>query len=90
MQRRFLERMNTQKLQSSVQGARQGELLVEDGDHQADRHGNPDLRLHGVGTGAEKVLDAQVSLDPAEEEFDLPAQTVNLGDTQSWDVEMVG
>ena len=90
MQRRFFKGMDAQKLQGSVQGAGQLELLVEDGDYQADRHGNPDLRLHGVGTGAEEVADAQVAFDPAEEECDLPAQAVNLGDSPSRDVEMVG
>ena len=90
MQRRFFKGMDAQKLQGSVQGAGQLELLVEDGDYQADRHGNPDLRLHGVGTGAEEVADAQVAFDPAEEECDLPAQAVSLGDSPSRDVEMVG
>jgi hypothetical protein len=52
MQRRFFKRMNAQKLQSSVQGSGQAQLLVEDGDHQVNGDGNPDLGLHRVGTRA--------------------------------------
>ena len=49
MQRCFLKRMNAQKLQSSVQGSGQVQLLVKDGDHQVNSDGNPDLGLHRVG-----------------------------------------
>ena len=47
MERRFLKQVNAQKLQ----GAGQCKLLVEDGHHQVNRHGDPDLGLHGVGSG---------------------------------------
>ena len=65
--------MNTQELQSSVESARQSQLLVNDGHDEVSRHRNPDLSLHRVGTCSEKMLDSQMSLDPPEEEFDLPA-----------------
>ena len=90
MERRLIKLVNTQQLQSSVQGAGKAQLLVEDGHDQVNRHRNPDLRLHGVGTGAKKMFDAQVTFDPAEEEFDLSTQTVDLGDDHGGDVEMVG
>src|ERR1039457_3053216 len=90
MQRYFLKRVNAQKLQSSVQGAGQSELLVQDGHQQVSRNRNPDLRLHRVGTVPEKMFDAQVSLDPAEEQFDLPAQSINSGDDHGWDFQMIG
>jgi hypothetical protein len=42
----FLERMNAQNLQSSVESAGQHELLVKDRDHQIGADRNPDLGLH--------------------------------------------
>ena len=48
-------------------------LLFNDGNQHVGAYGRPDLSLHGVLACAEKVLDAQVLLDPLEEEFDLPA-----------------
>ena len=65
-------------------------LLVKDGNHEIDRHGDPDLGFDGIGTRSEVVLDAQVSLDPAEEEFDVPAHPVELGNGERRDVEVVG
>lgn len=90
MERHFLKGMNAQQLQSSVQGAGQRQLLVEDGHHQVNGHGNPNLGLHGVGACSVVVFDAQVAFDPAEEQFDPPAQTVDFGHGQCGDGEMVG
>jgi len=42
-------------------------LLLDDGDEHVGGHGAPHLRLHGVLAVAEKLLDAQVLLDPLEE-----------------------
>ena len=53
-------------------------------------HGDPDLGLHGVGAGSVVMLDAQVAFDPAEEQFDPPAQAVDFGYGQRRDLEMVG
>jgi hypothetical protein len=47
-------------------------LLFNDGNQHVSADGRPDLSLHGVLACAEKVLDAQVLLDPFEKEFDLP------------------
>ena len=49
------------------------EALFDDGNEDVDRHGDPDLRFDGVFGGAEERLDAQVLLDPFEEQFHLPA-----------------
>ncbi len=49
------------------------------GDQHIGAHGNPDLRLHGVLAGAQKRLDAQVLLDPFEEQLDLPTLAVQVG-----------
>jgi hypothetical protein len=82
--------MNAQNLQSSVECARQLELFVEDRDHQIGADCNPYLSLHRIGTGPVVVLDAQVALDPAEEQFDAPAHLVKHGDGVSRDLEIVG
>ncbi len=47
--------------------------FFRDSDQHIGRYGNPYLRLDGVLAGAEKHLDAQVLLDPFEEQFHLPA-----------------
>jgi len=90
MDRNFLKGMNAQKLEGSVESARELELLVKDGHHQVNGHCNPDLALHRIGTGAEVVFDAQVAFDPFEEEFDLPSRLVELGHGESGNLQVVG
>ena len=60
------------------------------GDQHIGAHGNPDLRLHGVLAGAQKRLDAQMLLDPFEEQFDLPALTIQVGNEFWLQGEVVG
>ena len=90
MDRNFLERVNAQKLQSSVQCSGQIQLLVDDGHHEVNGDRNPDLSLHRIGAGSEVMLDAQVAFDPAEEQFDLPSQPVDLRHGQCRDLQMIG
>src|SRR5689334_18735455 len=90
MNRHFLKRVNTQQLQSSVQGSGQTQLLVSDSHDQINGDGNPDLCLHRVGARSIVVLDSEMALDPAEEQLDPPPQTVNQGHRQRRDLEMVG
>jgi hypothetical protein len=40
---------------------------------------NPDLRLHGILACAQECFDSQMLLDPFEEQFDLPALTIQIG-----------
>lgn len=47
---------------------------------QHGNHGRPDLDLDGVGTGAHKHLDLQVLFERLEEQFDMPAILVDVGD----------
>ena len=82
--------MNAQKLQSSVECARQFHLLVNDRDHQIGGHSDPYLRLHCVGTCAVEVLDAQMLFDPPEEQLDAPAHLVEHGYGKRWDFQVVG
>ena len=65
-------------------------LLLDDGDEHVGGHGAPDLRLHGVLAVAEELLDAQVLLDPLEEQLDLPAALVQRGDRQRRQGRVVG
>ena len=48
---------------------RQLRALLDDGDQHIGRHGDPYLRLHRVLAGAEEGLDAQMLLDPLEEQL---------------------
>src|ERR671924_2378976 len=89
MERHFLERVNAQNLQSSVQSSRQVEFLVEDCHYDVDGYRDPDLRLHRIRAVAVEVLDSQMLLDPSEEQLDLPAQLVEPCHGQSRDLEMV-
>jgi hypothetical protein len=73
-----------------LQALRDLELLFDDGDEYVDAHGAPDLGLGGVFGDAEKGFDAQVLLDPFEEEFDLPASFVELGDAECGEGKVVG
>ncbi len=82
--------MNAQKLQSSVECARQFHLLVNNRDHQIGGHSDPYLRLHRVGTCAVEVLDAQMLFDPPEEQLDAPAHLVEHGHGERRDFQVVG
>ena len=66
------------------------QTLFENGDEQINGDGDPDLGAHGVGAGAVKGFDAQMLLDPFEEQFDLPAAAIELGDGQRRHGEVVG
>ena len=56
------------------------QTLLRDGDQHVGGYGDPDLRLHRVLAGAEEHLDAQMLLDPLEEQLDLPALAIQIGD----------
>jgi len=47
------------------------QAFLENSDEQINGDGAPDLGAHGVGAGAVKGFDAQMLLDPFEEQFDL-------------------
>ena len=65
-------------------------LLFNDGNQHVGADSRPDLSLHGALACAEKVLDAQVLLDPFEEEFDLPAVFVQGCDGDGTQTGVVG
>ena len=69
---------------------RQLEPFLHDSNQHVCADRDPDLRLHGVLAGAQKRLDAQVLLDPFEEQFDLPALPVQLSDQIGLQGKVVG
>jgi len=66
------------------------QALFQNGDEQINGDGGPDLSAHRVGRGAVEGFDAEMLLDPFEEEFDLPAAAIELGDGQRRHGEVVG
>lgn len=88
--RSFLEKADAQNLQNFVQTPVELKFLLDDGDQDVDADGDPDLRLHSVRGGAVKRLDAQVLLDPFEEQFHLPTAFVQLGNRQGIENKVVG
>ena len=66
------------------------QTFFQNGDEQINGDGAPDLGAHRVGAGAIKGFDAQMLLDPLEEEFDLPTGSIELGDGQGRHGEVVG
>ena len=59
-------------------------LLEIDGD------GNPDLRLDRVFRGAEERLDVQMLFDPAKKQLHAPASTIQFGNGECGEQEVVG
>ena len=66
------------------------QTFFQNSDEQINGDGGPDLGAHRVGRGAVKGFDTQMLLDPFEEEFDLPASPIELGNGQRWHGEVVG
>ena len=64
--------------------------FFQNGHEQLNGDGGPDLGAHRVGAGAIKGFDAQMLFDPFEEQFDLPAAPIQVGDGQSRSGEVVG
>ena len=59
-------------------------FFFDNGDQHVSGDGAPDLRLHRILARAQKTLDAQMLLDPFEEQFDLPATLVQSSNGQGW------
>ena len=78
------------------QGGQIGQAPAEAGaqlqvlEHEQSNQRGPDLDLQGVGSGADEGLDAQVLPERLEEQLDLPAAFVDLGDGGGGEVTMVG
>jgi len=66
------------------------ELLSGDGNQDINADGNPNLGLDGILGVAVEAFDVEVLFDPFEEEFDTPTGTIELGDGERRQVEVVG
>ena len=87
--RGFLEQSQTQNLQDFAEWPIDAQFAFDDRDQNVDADRNPDLRLHGVRTGAVEGFDPQVLFDPFEEQFDLPTAFVQLRDAPCGKCEVV-
>ncbi len=87
--RDFLEQSHADDLQDFAERTLEMESFFDDGDQHVDSNGNPNLGLHRVGGGAVEGLDAEVLLDPFEEQFDPPAAAIEFGNGQSRKREVV-
>lgn len=77
-QRHLLKCVHAHNLKDLGQCPVKAEFFAHDGSQDVDTHGDPQLRLHRVVAGAEQVFDPQVLFDPLEEEFDPPAELLEL------------
>src|SRR6266705_3046226 len=66
------------------------ESLLDDGDQNIGRDGDPDLRLNAILGSSEEGFDPQMLLDPFEKELDLPAAAVQFGDRKRGQDKVVG
>ena len=77
-------------MQQSVERAGQFELFLDDGNQQVDRDSDPNLGFDGVLAGSKEDLDAQVLLDPFEEQFYLPPALIEGANGGCGQSELVG
>jgi len=68
----------------------QMQSFLGNGDQHVSADGDPDLRFDRVLVGAIKRLDAQVLLDPFEEQFDLPALSIQVRYQLGFERKVVG
>ena len=64
--------------------------FADDGNEHIHGHCGPDLHLHGVFRRAIELPDAQMLLDPFEEQFNLPPGLVQLANDPGCRTEQVG
>lgn len=90
MERHFLKYVHAQNLQYPAKTFVNSMNFIETGHHEVDADRDPDLRAHGVLASTVKGLNAEVLLDPFEEQLDLPAAFVDGRDGYGGQAEMVG
>lgn len=78
----FLERGHAQNLQKIIERKLHGQVLLDNRHERVNRDGHPYLRPHGILRRSVKRLDPKIIFNPAEEQFDLPAELVEFGDRQ--------
>lgn len=85
-----LEHGQAENLYHLVERGLQPQALPDDGHEHVDRDRDPDLSLDRIFRGPEERFDPQVLLDPLEEQLDLPATAIQLGDRQRGQGEVRG
>src|SRR4030095_8394929 len=73
-----------------MQAQRQFQPLLQKRYQEVHRDRNPYLRAYRVVRGPVEALDTQMLFDPFEEQFELPATPVELGDDERGHREIVG
>lgn len=86
----LFENGNAQNLEYRIQTALDFQRSLYDCHQHIHRDSDPYLGLHGILRGAIEGLDPEMLLDPLEEELDLPAATVQLGNGRRRQTEVVG
>ena len=89
-QRYFLEWRDADDLKDFVQTWFPLPGFLQNGDEQIGAHRGPDLNAPRVGRIADKVADAEMLFAPAEEQFDLPAGAIQLGNLEGRGGEQIG
>ena len=89
MERLLLKSVDAQNLQNAVETFFGLQLLFQNRHQHVNTDGNPNLGFHRVIAGAIKVFDAQVLLDPFEEQLHLPTALVEQGYGQGGEGEVV-
>ena len=87
---RALEQGEAQLGEQDPQAARVALCLVVQGQQQVGDQRGEDLDVDGMRTAPQEVAQAQVLLDPLEEQLDPPALFVMLGDLRGGAVQIVG
>lgn len=85
-----LEQRDAENLQHGVQIHGQFESFAGDGYEQVGTDGDPDLSFDCVLRSTVEGFDPQMLFDPFEEQLDLPAAAVEIGDGLGWKGEVVG
>ena len=73
----LIEKSSGENLEDCVEGVGQTKAFFRDGDQGIGGHRGPDLDFDGIGRGSKETLDAQMLLDPFEEQLNLPALMVD-------------
>lgn len=89
-QRHFFEQRDAENLQNRVEFPVERQALANDSHQDVHGDGCPDLRLDRVLGNSVEGFDAQVLLDPFEEQLDLPAALVQLRNGEGRQGKIVG
>ena len=90
IQRDLLKHVDAQNLENLGQTEFQPQFLANDGNHNIDTDGDPDLCPNRIVACSKKVLDSEVLLYPFEKQFNLPTTLIEVSDGKRGKVKVVG